>query len=56
MNELSGHYIQGSYFVLECSYCVKHVVWKLISPLKPQVQSIQVTTDVSQKGQLYDPV
>ena len=54
MIEFSVRYIQGSYFVVECSDCIQNVAWKLISPLKLQVQSIQVT-DVSQKGQLYDP-
>lgn len=50
VNEFSVRYIQDSYFILECSDCVQHVAWKLISPLKLQVQSVQVTGDVSQKG------
>lgn len=50
----SIRYVQGSYFVLKCSDCIQHVAWKLISSLKMQVESVQVTGDVSQKGQLCD--
>ncbi len=55
VNEFSVRYVQGSYFVLKCSDCIQHVVWKLISSLKLQVKSVQVTGDVSKKSQLCDP-
>jgi len=31
------------------------ISWKLVSSSKLQIESVQVTDDVSQKGQLCDP-
>jgi len=55
VSEFSVRYVQGSYFALKCSDDIQHAAWKFISSLKLQVESVQVTGDVSQKGQLYDP-
>ena len=50
VNEFFVRYVQGSYFVLKGSDCIQHVAWKLVSSLKLQVESLQVTGDVGRKA------